>query len=167
MRSDVYDGFSDPWWIMLHTNLYTAEVMMWKEWAHYQPGAYSTAVGGARAMVAFVSKIRPDQWTHVGTYPLDSAPVIVYRGPVLTCLVDMGVALSISLCSRFLFKESDRLQAMGEISGATMAADEAEVLRQALTGEYSKWLPMAQLHGLIVQRVREGWAEKEGEYERI
>ena len=48
-----------------------------------------------------------------------------------------------------------------------MAADEAECLRQALCGEYSKWLPMANLHGLIVQRVREGWAEKEGEYERI
>ena len=79
----------------------------------------------------------------------------------------MGVAITISLCSRFLFKESDRLQTQGEVQGASMAADEAEILRQALTGEYSRWLPMASLHGLIVQRVREGWAEKEGEYERI
>lgn len=82
-------------------------------------------------------------------------------------LVDMGVALSISLCSRFLFKESDRLQTIGQHHGATLAADEAETLRQALTGDYARWLPMASLHGLIVQRVREGWAEKEGEYERI
>jgi len=26
---------------------------------------------------------------------------------------------------------------------------------------------MASLHSLIVQRVREGWPEKEGEYERV
>lgn len=66
MHPDVYDGFNDPWWILLHTNLYTAEVMMWKEWAHYQAMGYSNAVGCARAMAAFVAKIRPDQWTHVG-----------------------------------------------------------------------------------------------------
>lgn len=80
---------------------------------------------------------------------------------------DMGVALNISLCSRFLFKESERLRLIGEVQPAAMAEAEAESLRQALTGEYSRWMPMASLHALIVQRVREGWAEKEGEYERI
>lgn len=79
----------------------------------------------------------------------------------------MIVALTISLASRFLFKEADRFQNLGEYANAAMAADEAETLRQALSGDYAKWLPMASLHGLIVQRVREGWAEKEGEYERI
>lgn len=79
----------------------------------------------------------------------------------------MIVALTISLSSRFLYKESDRLQAQGDFQSATLAAEEGEKLRMALAGEYSKWLPMASLHGLIVQRVREGWAEKEGEYERM
>lgn len=76
MHTEVYDGFNDPWWIMLHTNLYTAEVMMWKETAHYQAAAYSTAVGCARAMVAFVAKIRQDQWTHVGTSSRLTCPSI-------------------------------------------------------------------------------------------
>jgi len=79
----------------------------------------------------------------------------------------MTVALDLSLCSRFLFKESERLRLHGEIHGSSIAAEEAESLRQALKGEYSRWMPMASLHGLIVQRVREGWSEKEGEYERI
>lgn len=79
----------------------------------------------------------------------------------------MGVALNISLCARFLFKESERLRLIGEVQGAAYAEAEAESLRQQLTGEYSRWMPMASLHALIVQRVREGWAEKEGEYERI
>jgi hypothetical protein len=79
----------------------------------------------------------------------------------------MTVVLDLSLCSRFLFKESDRLRAHNELRGAAVAAEEAESLRQALKGEYSRWMPMASLHGLIVQRVREGWSEKEGEYERM
>lgn len=64
--SEMYDGFDDPWWIMLHTNLYTAEMMMWKELAHHQLGAYQNAVGCARAMVAIISRIRADQWPHIG-----------------------------------------------------------------------------------------------------
>lgn len=50
----------------MHTNLYTAELMMSKEMAHHQVGAYQTAVGCARAMVAFIRPIQPDQWAHVG-----------------------------------------------------------------------------------------------------
>ncbi len=79
----------------------------------------------------------------------------------------MIVAMDLSLASRFLYKESDRLAKNGHTSGAAMASEEAEILRVALAKDYSKWLPMASLHSLIVQRVREGWPEKEGEYERV
>lgn len=78
----------------------------------------------------------------------------------------MIIAVDISLASRFLFKESDRLSSAGEPHAAQMAADEAEYLRQVLAVDYSRWMHMASLHALIVQRVREGWPEKEGEYER-
>ncbi len=80
---------------------------------------------------------------------------------------DMIVALDLSLASRFLYKESDRLAKTGQSAAAGMASEEAEILRIALGGDYAKWLPMASLHSLIVQRVREGWPEKEGEYERV
>lgn len=79
----------------------------------------------------------------------------------------MIVALDISLASRFLFKESDRLRSAKQLHGAHMAEQDAEFLRQVLVGDASRWLPMASLHGLIVQRVREGWSEKEGEWERV
>jgi hypothetical protein len=79
----------------------------------------------------------------------------------------MTVGLDLSLCSRFLFKESERLSLHGAIGPAADACQEAESLRQVLQGEYSRWMPMAHLHGLIVQRVRKGWSEKEGEYERV
>jgi hypothetical protein len=80
---------------------------------------------------------------------------------------DMIAALDISLASRFLFKESDRLSKVGQTHGAAMASEEAELLRVTLARDYARWLPMAGLHALIVQRVREGWPEKEGEYERV
>ena len=79
----------------------------------------------------------------------------------------MIVALDISLASRFLYKESDRLNKTGHSAGAAMAEEEAEILRVVLARDFSKWLPMANLHSLIIQRVREGWPEKEGEYERV
>lgn len=76
--TEPYDGFSDPWFILLHVNIYTAEMMMWKEMAHHTAESYQTAVGCARALVAFVKCIRPDQWVHVGT----SMPHLVHRGLV-------------------------------------------------------------------------------------
>lgn len=79
----------------------------------------------------------------------------------------MLVALDISLASRFLFKESARLLKNHNASAAVMASDEAELLKLALERDYSRYLPMASLHALIIRRVREGWAEKEGEYERF
>jgi hypothetical protein len=79
----------------------------------------------------------------------------------------MTVALDLSLASRFLFKEAERLNRTGQLQAAAMAAEEAESLRLCLAGSYSKWLPIANLHSIIVQRVQEGWPEKDGEFERI
>jgi hypothetical protein len=69
-RPDVepYDGLSDPWWIMLHANLYTAEMLMYKELAHHLQDAYKSAVSCARALVKLVGRIRPEQWGHVGEF---------------------------------------------------------------------------------------------------
>ncbi|ORY32325.1 hypothetical protein BCR39DRAFT_464647 [Naematelia encephala] len=145
VNNSTYDPLSDPWWIMLHMNLYAAEMMMYKEMAHHQTNAYETAVSCARAIVRLCQRMRLENWVHV----------------------DMVVALDLSLASRFLFKESDRLSKSNQHQAATMAAEEAEILKNALSTDYCRWLPMASLHGLIVQRVREGWAEKEGEFERI
>jgi hypothetical protein len=61
-----YDSFNDPWFVLLHANLYTAEMMMWKEMAYHQVGAYERAVGCARALVLFVRHMRPEHWVHVG-----------------------------------------------------------------------------------------------------
>jgi hypothetical protein len=79
----------------------------------------------------------------------------------------MLVAINMSLASRLLQKESDRLSGFGQPHAAKMAADEAELLRSALAGDFARWMPMAGLHALIVGRVKEGLAEKEGEYERV
>jgi hypothetical protein len=66
---EPYDSFNDPWFILLHANLYTAEMMMWKEMTHYEAGAYDRAVGCARAMVVFIRHMRPEHWVHVGMSP--------------------------------------------------------------------------------------------------
>ena len=77
------------------------------------------------------------------------------------------VSLDFSLAARFLNKESSRLASIGHQQGAIEAAQEAEVLRAALANDVSKYMPMASLHAMIIQRVKEGWPEKEGEYERV
>lgn len=77
------------------------------------------------------------------------------------------VAINLSLAARLLHKEADRLRSINQNRAANMAADEAETLRLALAGEFARWMPMAGLHALIVGRVRDGMAEKEGEYERV
>ena len=66
---EPYDSFNDPWFILLHANLYTAEMMMWKEMTHYEAAAYDRAVGCARAMVVFIRHMRPEHWVHVGMSP--------------------------------------------------------------------------------------------------
>lgn len=69
---ESYDSFNDPWFVLLHANLYTAEMMMWKEMTHYESAAYDRAVGCARAMVVFIRHMRPEHWIHVGMFPLIS-----------------------------------------------------------------------------------------------
>ncbi|WVF70472.1 hypothetical protein IAT40_005262 [Kwoniella sp. CBS 6097] len=142
---DIYDGFNDPWWLMCHANLFTAEMIMWREMAHHHAEAYERAVSCARGLVNLVERVSPENWANV----------------------DMIVVLDLSLCSRFLHKEADRLRLSGQPQAAQYAFGEAEVLRSSLAGPFAKYMPMAQLHSLIVQRVQEGWPEKEGEYERI
>ena len=68
MGEEIYDGASDPWWIMLHANMYTAEMLMYREMAHHQPQGYQSAVSCARALVNLAQRIRPDQWAGVGEY---------------------------------------------------------------------------------------------------
>jgi hypothetical protein len=82
-------------------------------------------------------------------------------------VLDMIVALNMSLAARFLNKESDRLKASNQVQAAGFAAEDAEVLRRALSEDFAKSMEMARMHGIIVQRVRDGWSEKEGEYERV
>jgi hypothetical protein len=64
-----YDGLADPWWILLHLNLYTAEMLMWKEMAHHRSKGYETAVSCARAIVGLVQRMRADSWIHLGESP--------------------------------------------------------------------------------------------------
>ncbi|OCF41763.1 hypothetical protein I317_04369 [Kwoniella heveanensis CBS 569] len=142
---DAYDGFADPWWIMCHANLFTAEMIMWREMAHHHVDAYERAVCCARGLVDLIKRVSPENWANV----------------------DMIVVLDLSLCARFLHKEADRLRLCGQTQAAQCASDEAEILTTCLAGPFAKYMPMAQLHALIVQRVKEGWPEKEGEYERI
>ena len=137
--------------------------MMWKEMAHHQRQAYEQAVSCARAMVTLVKRLRPDSYVHIRASPVFS-PGFRFR---LTRNSALIVSLDFSLTARFLNKESSRLDAAGYWGPATDAAQEAEVLRAALANDMSKWVPMASLHALIIQRVKEGWPEKEGEYERI
>lgn len=79
----------------------------------------------------------------------------------------MIVAIDISLVARFLNKEAARLLALNQLEPSRMAADDAETLKMTLERDFSRCMPMAGLHAMIVQRVKEGWSEKEGEYERV
>jgi len=72
---EPYDGLNDPWFILLHTNLFTAEMMLFKEMAHHRLGSYERAVGCARAMVMFIRRMQPEQWVHVGMF----FPYILYH----------------------------------------------------------------------------------------
>lgn len=68
LDTESYDGPSDPWWVMLHFNLLTAEMLLWKEKAHHVNGTYEMAVRCARAMVELVARMRPENWAHVGEW---------------------------------------------------------------------------------------------------
>lgn len=64
--ANSYSGTDDPWWIMLHSNLYVAEMLMWKEMSNYQRQVYESAVSCARALVTLAQKVKPESWAHVG-----------------------------------------------------------------------------------------------------
>lgn len=68
LSTETYDGLADPWWLLCHMNLYTAEMLMWREMAHHRKQAYETAVSCARAVVGLVRRMRPDSWIHLGQY---------------------------------------------------------------------------------------------------
>ena len=79
----------------------------------------------------------------------------------------MVVAIDLSLAGRFLNKEAQRLAATNQAQASRMAQEEAEVLRVILGRDFAQFSPLAGLHASIVHRVRDGWPEKEGEYERV
>jgi hypothetical protein len=131
--------------MQLHINLYTTEMLLLSEMAKHRSGSYEKAVSCARAVVPLVRALRSDQWAQT----------------------EMVTVICLSLVARFLNKESTRLATVGQHVPASMAAEDAEVLRVVMERDISQWLPMAGLHALIVRRVKEGWPEKEGEYERV
>lgn len=145
LGSPIYDGNSDPWWIQLHVSLFTSEMLLLSEMSSHRAGSYEKAVASARSVVSLVRQIRPDQWAHI----------------------EMITVICLSLVSRFLNNESARLAAIGQQTPAGLAADDAETLRVTLERDICPWLQMAGLHALIITRVKKGWAEKEGEYERV
>lgn len=164
---DPPNGESDPWWTMTQANILCAEMLLHAEEAVYQPTMHELAVTAARRMVAMVERLRPEDCTHLGKLPnqLRLPPLAT----MLTCLfADLVVAIDISLAARFLYLEAARLQRTGCPPHIFAAAEgEAGVLHHALNDKIGKWMHMARLHGMIVQRVREGMPEKDGEYERL
>jgi hypothetical protein len=159
LAQETYDGMADPWWILCHMKLYTAEMLMCMEMAHYRSTVYETAVRCARAVVGLVRRMRPESWVHLSE---SGAKLIISIMKTKTEAVldsDMIAVLGLSLVSRFLFSESGCLSEAGQANGSAMASEGAELLRAALARDYSKWLPMANAQALIVQRFREGWPE--------
>lgn len=82
-------------------------------------------------------------------------------------MLDLIIAIDMSLVARFLHKEASRLIQIGNDGLAMTINEEATSLQQSLKNDLSPWMPMAGLHSMIVERVRDGWPEKEGEYERV
>lgn len=62
----LYEGHKDPWWIVFHFNLLTAEMLLWRELAHHQRVAYESAVGAARQILGLAKRLPADSWVHVG-----------------------------------------------------------------------------------------------------
>ncbi|ODO07251.1 hypothetical protein L198_00830 [Cryptococcus wingfieldii CBS 7118] len=142
---DIYDGPSDPFWILLHTNLYTAEMLMWWEMANHQTEAHRSAVQCARAIIGLVVLVPDEKWANV----------------------DVLSALGLSYAARVLNKEAYLLQAAGSIERAERAISDSEVLRHCLEGPINKYLKVAGAFSQIVNRIKAGQSEKVGEYERV
>lgn len=71
-----YNGFDDPWWIMLHANIYTTQMFISAEHAIYAPSLYPIAVGSARSLAALMRRVPKRGWIHLGEYfcpqPMDT-----------------------------------------------------------------------------------------------
>ncbi|OXB34421.1 hypothetical protein J007_05904 [Cryptococcus neoformans] len=146
LDTKVYDGPSDPWWILFHFNLYAAEMLMWREMAFYRPESNGAALQCARALVNLTRLIPDEKWANV----------------------DMMVAFSISLAARLLVKEAARFQATGALTAAAHALADADILQNCLDGPFNKYMEVAGgMFSRIVDNVREGRTEKNGEYERV
>ncbi|OWZ71855.1 hypothetical protein AYX14_02736 [Cryptococcus neoformans] len=146
LDTEVYDGPSDPWWILFHFNLYAAEMLMWREMAFYRPESNGAALQCARALVNLTRLIPDEKWANV----------------------DMMVAFSISLAARLLVKEAARFQASGALTAAAHALADADILQNCLDGPFNKYMEVAGgMFSRIVDNVREGRTEKNGEFERV
>ncbi|OXG12352.1 hypothetical protein C366_06077 [Cryptococcus neoformans Tu401-1] len=146
LDTEVYDGPSDPWWILFHFNLYAAEMLMWREMAFYRPESNGAALQCARALVNLTRLIPDEKWANV----------------------DMMVAFSISLAARLLVKEAARFQATGALTAAAHALADADILQNCLDGPFNKYMEVAGgMFSRIVDNVREGRTEKNGEFERV
>ncbi|WVQ70943.1 hypothetical protein IAR50_000468 [Cryptococcus sp. DSM 104548] len=147
-QGQVYDGPADPFWILLHINLYTAEMLMWWEMANHQgvgAEAHRSAVQCARAVVGLVAVVPDDKWANV----------------------DMLCALSISYATRVLYKEASLCRSTGAVDRADRATADALVLRRCLEGPFRHYSKVAGLFAKVVDRINLGQSEKVGEYERV
>lgn len=170
LDTEVYDGPSDPWWILFHFNLYAAEMLMWREMAFHRPEASGAALQCAKAIVNLTGSIPDEKWANVGGLHSCS-----YLGNFLSLFdhayylwLDMMVALSISLAARLLVKEAARFQATGALTAASHALADAGILQNCLDGPFNKYMEVAGgMFSRIVDNVREGRTEKNGEYERV
>ncbi|EAL22251.1 hypothetical protein CNBC3890 [Cryptococcus deneoformans B-3501A] len=146
LDTEIYDGPSDPWWILFHFNLYAAEMLMWREMAFHRPESSGAALQCARALVNLTRSIPDEKWANV----------------------DMMVAFSISLAARLLVKEAARFQASGALTAAAHALADADILQNCLDGPFNRYMEVAGgMFSRIVDNVREGRTEKNGEYERV
>ncbi|WVQ82762.1 hypothetical protein IAT38_004894 [Cryptococcus sp. DSM 104549] len=140
-----YDGPADPWWILLHANLNAAEMLAWREMANLRGEVSRDALRSASMLVNLVRAVPDDCWANV----------------------DILVAQALSLASRLLTKEAASLHLSGQAQSAARMDADSELLRRCLEGPFDRFVKMAGVHSRIVQRVREGWTDKEGEYERV
>lgn len=67
MSVSSYNGIDDPWWIMLHANLYTTQMFISAEQAVYAPTVYPLAVGSARSLARLMRRVPKSGWVHLGS----------------------------------------------------------------------------------------------------
>lgn len=77
---------ADPYYVLLHANLLTAEMLTWREMANYDGGAYHRSIACARGVVQLVTCMKPEHWLHVGKSSIYSGHVCHVQRSV--CLYD-------------------------------------------------------------------------------